>query len=142
MTSFSLHKSVSIKAKPVAVWKCLTDPEIIKKYLFGTEALSDWKVGSELIFQGEYDGKKYRDIGVIQALKVNSQLKYSYFSSFSGLEEKPENFHLISYDLAESGDQTILTLTQENIHSEEARQHSDSSWEQVLTQIGQLAESL
>jgi len=56
-----------IQAKPTEVWFALTDRETIKKYFFGTEAISEWKVGSTLIFQGEWEGKSYQDKGNILA---------------------------------------------------------------------------
>ena len=37
----------------------LTNPEMVKEYLFGTELVTDWKVGSDIIFRGEWEGKKY-----------------------------------------------------------------------------------
>ena len=33
------------------VWLALTDRDTIKKYFFGTEAFSDWKLACTLIFQ-------------------------------------------------------------------------------------------
>ncbi len=35
----------------------MTNPEKIKIYLFGTETGTDWKIGSSIIFKGEYDGQ-------------------------------------------------------------------------------------
>ena len=43
------------------VWDALTNPDQIKKYFFGTNAISDWKVGSPLEFKGEWEGKEYHD---------------------------------------------------------------------------------
>ena len=89
-----VSESVDINAWPAKVWDALTNPEIIKKYLFGTETLTDWKAGSEIIFQGEYGENKehtYRDKGVIIQNAPNELLSYSYWSGFSGLEDTPEN---------------------------------------------------
>ena len=63
-----VSQSVDVKAEPEQVWNALTNPEIIKEYLFGTETITDWKVGSEIIFQGEYEGHKYRDHGIIEQM--------------------------------------------------------------------------
>jgi hypothetical protein len=38
---------------------------IIKEYLFGTNTITDWKVGSTVSFQGEFDGHSYHDKGVV-----------------------------------------------------------------------------
>ena len=48
--------SIEVNADKGKVQDVLTNPEKIKVYLFGTETLTDWKTGSEIIFQGEYQG--------------------------------------------------------------------------------------
>ena len=47
----TVSKSVITNANQDKVWNALTNPEIIKEYLFGTETITDWKVGSEIVFQ-------------------------------------------------------------------------------------------
>ena len=49
--------SININASSHEVWEALTTPEIIKKYFFGTNVTSDWKVGGPIIFKGEWEGK-------------------------------------------------------------------------------------
>ena len=78
---------------------CITNPEIIKEYLFGTETVTDWKVGNDIIFQGEYHGHKYRDHGVIKENIPHRRIAYSYWSGFSGLEDKPENYSMVIYHI-------------------------------------------
>ena len=47
-----VKKTIEIIASLMEVWHALTDQETIKKYFFGTEAISDWEEGSSLIFRG------------------------------------------------------------------------------------------
>src|SRR4051812_9473220 len=96
----TMKTSISIQAPPTRVWEALTDPEQIKQYFFGTEAISDWKVGSPLIFKGIWEGKEYVDKGIILELEQNKKLKYNYWSSFSGTEDIPENYAHITYELS------------------------------------------
>ncbi len=84
-----VKKTISIQVKPEKVWFAITDSETIKKFFFGTEAISDWKVGSTLIFQGEWEGKSYQDKGNILAVESGKVLQYNYWSGFSGLEDGP-----------------------------------------------------
>ena len=80
--SLEVSKRIFIKSDPDAVWHALTDRESICKYFFGTEAISDWKVGSGLTFQGEWEGKKYVDKGHILASEKPVLLQYGYWSGF------------------------------------------------------------
>jgi len=61
-----VSESIDINAEPSKVWDALTDPAIIKKYLFGTETITDWMVGSEIIFR-EYMAKPMNIITGIKA---------------------------------------------------------------------------
>ena len=136
-----VSKSIIDNANNDKVWKALTNPEIIKEYLYGTETLTDWKVGSEIIFQGEYNGQKYRDRGVILENILNTKISYSYWSIFYGLEDKPENYSSVSYTLADKGNnQTELIWTQKGFANEEGYKHSESGMDKFLKRIKNIIE--
>ena len=136
-----VSKSVIINADSNRIWKTLTDPEIIKEYLFGTETLTDWKEGSEIIFQGEYEGKKYRDHGIILKNIDKSKISYSYWSGFSGLEDKPENYSVITYSLNPVNENSVeFTWTQQGFADEDAYKHSESGMQEFIERIKIMAE--
>ena len=134
-------KTIIIKVKPEKVWHALIDRETIKKYFFGTEAISEWKVGSTLIFQGEWNGKAYQDKGNILAAEPVKFLQYNYWSAFSGLEDTIENYSLVTYRLDDGGAETTLHLSQEGFADEEAKSHGESGWTMVLDNLKKLLES-
>jgi uncharacterized protein YndB with AHSA1/START domain len=88
--------SVDIKADLAKVWNVMTNPKIIKEYLFGTETITNWKVGNEIVFQGEYEGHKYKDKGIVRENILHKRISYNYWSAFTGLEDTPENYSLVS----------------------------------------------
>ena len=137
---FIYSTNLLIHTKPAEVWHALTDRETIKKYFFGTEAISDWKVGSPLIFQGEWEGKSYQDKGNILAAEPGRLLQYNYWSGFSGLEDVVENYSLVTYELEPEGEGTKLTLTQKGFASQEALAHADAGWKMVLENLKKLLE--
>ena len=115
-----VKKTVEITASLMEVWEALTDRETIKKYFFGTEAISDWKEGSTLVFRGEWEGKSYEDKGTILEAIPGELLSYSYWSGFSGLEDTSENYSKVSYTLEQTVDGTLLNLEQKGFADEEA----------------------
>jgi uncharacterized protein YndB with AHSA1/START domain len=133
--------TVHIKAEPAKVWEALTKPELIKQYFFGTEAISDWKEGSPLIFRGEWQGKSYEDKGTILKIESHKLLRYKYWSSMSGTKDVPENYANITYELAKENGTTALTITQDNIPSEESKEHSQQNWKMVLDGLKKLVEN-
>ena len=132
--------SMVIDATRDEVWDALTNPNQIKKYFFGTEAISDWKKGSPLYFRGEWEGKKYEDKGTILETKPGEVFQYTYWSSMSGIEDKPENYVTVTYRLSEELGKTKVTITQENIPSDEMRKHSEENWNKVLGDLKNLLE--
>lgn len=139
--NLKVSKSVEINARSEKIWDVLTNPEKIKVYLFGTETITDWKVGSPIIFQGEYDGHQYKDKGNVLENKVNKILKYNYWSGFSGLEDKPEHYAIITYQIQKTSNNAVkLTWTQEGFANDEGQQHSENGLMGMLEQIKNLAE--
>lgn len=139
-TQFTAKATITIYASVSRVWDALVNPELIKQYLFGTQTITDWKVGSPIIYKGEWEGKQYEDKGVVLALKKEKLLKTSYWSSMSGNPDAPENYQIVSYALEPKGDETTLTVTQENATSEADRDHSGENWNMVLTSLKKLLE--
>ena len=139
-TGITATTETKVHAPAEKVWQALTDPEMIRKYFFGTNTKTDWKVGSPIVFEGEYQGKSYHDKGTIRAVEKNKMLQYDYWSSMSKQEDKPENYFLITYRLRPEGAYTVLTVTQENIPSEEQRDHSASNWNMVLENLKKMVE--
>jgi len=133
--------NAEIDAPASKVWDALTKPELIKQYFFGTEAISDWKKGSRLYFRGEWEGKKYEDKGTILETNPPKLFRYSYWSSMSGIEDKPENYVTVTYDLKEENGKTRLTITQENIPDEKTKAHSEENWNKVVSDLKNLVEN-
>lgn len=141
MENLTLKTSIEINAPAAKVWQALTDPSIVKQYFFGTNVKSDWKKGSPIIWEGEWDGKSYQDTGTILDIEPGKSVKYNYWSSMSGTENVPENYVDITYDLDEKDGKTILTITQEKIKSEESKKHSEQNWQGVFGKMKEMVES-
>jgi uncharacterized protein YndB with AHSA1/START domain len=133
--------SISVDASPAQVWKALTTPQLIKKYLMGTDVSTDWKEGSTITYSGEYEGKKYHDKGIIKKIEPEKILQSTYLSSMSGKEDKPENYNLVTYKLTKQNDETVLTLTQDNNATEKEKEHSTENWKAVLKKLKEVVES-
>lgn len=136
------HKSTyrtTIKAPVNKVWDALTNPKIVKQYFFGSDLVTDWKVDSPIIFQGEYEGKEYKDKGTVLEYEPNKSLSYSYLSSWAQREDKPENYLIVSYDVKAIDGGTELTIQQTNYDEEKAK-HSEGNWENVIDGLKKLVE--
>ena len=139
-TDYISRQSVFIRAPPARVWKALTDPALIKQYLFGTDVESDWKVGSPIRYRGVWQGRTYEDKGVITRLIPEKVLESTYWSGMSGLSDLPKNYKNVRYELEPVQDGTMLSVTQDNNATEEERDHSGQNWKVVLGMLKGLLE--
>ena len=81
------------------------------------------------------------DKGTVLAVEPKKLLKTTHWSPMGGSEDKPENYHTVTYELAERGGATILTLKQDNNASQEdADTMAEKNWGPVLEGLKAVAE--
>lgn len=129
-----------ISASPAQVWAALTDPELIKEYMFGSQVETDWLQGSPIVWRGEYEGAVYEDKGEIVEIDAPIRLKLTHFSPLSGQEDVPDNYHTLLYELEQRGDTTHLSLSQDHNATEEEAERAKGNWQMMLTGLKDVAE--
>ena len=134
------HAQINIDAPSARVWQALTEPDLIRQYMFGTTVNSTWEEGSPISWKGEWKGKSYEDKGTILRVNPGQELRYTHFSPLSGLEDSPQNYHTVSIQLKESGAQTLVSLTQDNNADEASKTHSEKNWQMMLEGLKKVAE--
>jgi len=140
MADYVATAETEINASPAQVWAALTDPKLIKKYMFGSVVETDWQQGSSIIWKGEYEGKTYQDKGEILEIETERRLKVSHFSPLSGQEDVPDNYHTLLYELKPNGDKTRISLSQDKNASEEEAERAKGNWEMMLGGLKEVVE--
>ena len=146
--SLIIKNSITINAPASKVWDALTNPEQTKKYMFGCETVSDWKIGSPLLWKGLYEGKEIVYVkGDILGLKPGKLLVYTTIDPNSNIDDRSENYLKVTYDLTEKNGQTTLTVTQGDFATvaEGEKRYQDSynngeGWNPILVAIKKLVE--
>jgi uncharacterized protein YndB with AHSA1/START domain len=132
MTNFIAKAEIDIAAPARQVWTALTDPDTISKYFFGAKVRTDWRPGSPIVWTGEYQGKQYEDKGQICDVEQDRLLRMTHFSPMSGLPDEPENYHTLTYELAERATSTHVTLTQDNNGDQAEAERATANWTAML----------
>ncbi len=127
--------SIIINAEVSRVWDALVNPEIIKKYMFGTTVISNWHEGSPILWKGEWQGKPYEDKGEIISFKKGKLIKYTHFSPMTGLPDSPENYHTVTVELTVENSGVLVSLSQDNNPDETFREHSEQNWKMMLKSL-------
>ena len=138
-----VRRSIEIKAPARRIWEILTDPEHTKKYMFGCEIVSDWDIGSPLIWRGAADGVVYVK-GDLLALVKEKLFSFTVFDPNAGIEDAPSNYTTVVMEIIPGGDSTTLTVTQGNFtgmaDAENRFMSTEAGWDMVLPKIKELAE--
>ena len=144
-----ITNQVSINAHALNVWDALVNPEKTKKYMFGCETISDWKAGSELLWRGEYEGKKMDFVkGTVVTIEPGKYLAYTVIDpNNTSIPDVPENYLTVTYTLKEDNGITQLTVTQGDYSTvaDGEKRYRDSynngeGWNPILIEIKKLVE--
>ena len=141
--------TISIHAPAAKVWDALTNPEQTKKYMFGCEALSDWKPGSPLIWKGTFNGVEMIAVkGDIVSIDPGKSLVYTIIDPNNPkIPDLPENYLTVTCQFTEQGDQTQLEVSSGDYSTvaEGAARYKHTvdggGWDPILAQITALCES-
>ena len=141
MAGIVAEAQIEIDAEPSRVWSALTDPQQVKKFMFGSEVETDWREGSPITWPGEYQGTSFQDKGTVVRVDPERELVVTHFSPLSGKEDRPESYHTVAYRLqATDSGGTHLTLAQDNNATDEEAEHSRQNWLAMLESLKKVVE--
>jgi uncharacterized protein YndB with AHSA1/START domain len=133
--------TIKFKAAPQKVWDALTNPELVKKWQYGSDLITDWKIGNDIKFETEWEGKIYKQWGKVIEINPIKLIKYSLFAPQPGLEDKPENYFIMKYVLIEEENgYTKLDIIQED-NRPNATEEDNNEDNPILNALKQLVES-
>lgn len=126
--------STAVHGSSDEVWEALTNPSKISKYMMGTDVESSWKTGSKITWKGDWKGKKFEDHGEVLDALPGKYLRYTHITG-EAVQSDATNQHIVTVELEEQGDETMVTLTQDNNADEKAKKESEKNW---ITMLGEL----
>ena len=132
--------AITVNAPAAKVWDAITKPALRKKWFFGVDTKTDWKVGSPIVHTGQWQGKPYTDKGVVKAFEPGRRLSHTHWSSTSGRPDKPENYETVTYTLRDKGGATEVVISEDNIATPEQKATSDKMWAGALAELKKVAE--
>lgn len=109
-----IKESVIFQSSPEKVWDLVINPEMTKQYMFGCEVLSDWEIGSPIIWKGKTeDGTEVIYVkGKILEYDAGKKVTSTMFDPNSDMKDLPENYVNLTYEVSEVEEGTLLKITQ------------------------------
>jgi uncharacterized protein YndB with AHSA1/START domain len=134
--------TVTINAPRDVVWVVVTLPEYVRQWQYNSELTTDWIVGHPIRFSAEWQGQTFEQWGTVLDFDEPTRLRYSLFAPRPGLDDVPENYFTMTYELTDVDGGTQVTFIQED-----PRESGDADGEvdddnPVLRALRDVAESI
>ncbi|MGE5479972.1 MAG: SRPBCC family protein [Chloroflexota bacterium] len=131
---------LSLDAPLEKVWDALTKPEYVKIWQYGSDLITDWSVGGEIRFIAEWNGVVFEQWGKVIENIPKKLIRYSLFAPMPGLEDKPENYFIMSYELEEVEGAVRLSIIQEDDRPGAEQEEAQGEENPVLKALKELVE--
>ena len=145
-TALIIKNDIRINAPAAKIWDALVNPEQTKKYMHGCATVSDWKVGSPLLWNAMWEGREMTFVkGTIVDIYPEKYLAYT--TIYPGyIEDVPSNYATVTYALEPDNGQTKLTVTQGDYALIDKGPHKYEEamkmggWQSILEEIKRIVE--
>jgi uncharacterized protein YndB with AHSA1/START domain len=133
--TYTVRAEIEVSAPVEEAWSCFMDPKKSAEFFFGISFVSDLKVGGPITWSGEWQGKPFKDTGMILALEKPRLFRYDYFSNMSGEPNLPENHYEVAYTFDPVPGGVRVAISQTKSKTREAAEHSEKNWSMMLEAV-------
>ena len=126
-----------LDAAPAKVWRALTEPEMLKRWMAPDDAFKVPVAEAQVRVGGRYhivmispDGEEHDVSGVYREIVPNRKLVYTW-----AWKTTPERESVVTIELRAAGSGTELTLRHEQFADEEARNRHEHGWKGCLARL-------
>jgi len=127
----------NLDAAPAKVWRALTEPEMLKRWMAPDDAFKVPVAEAQVRVGGRYhivmispDGEEHDVSGVYREIVPNRKLVYTW-----AWKTTPERESVVTIELRAAGSGTELTLRHEQFADEEARNRHEHGWKGCLARL-------
>ena len=145
--SLFVRDDIVIDTPMSIVWDVLVNPEKTRRYMYGCEVVTDWKIGSPVLWKMQYEGQEITPVkGFLIAFDEGKTLEYTVIDPQGKYEDIPENYLHVTYTLSGEEGKTLLTITQGDYATvaDGAKRYADTQdgggWSTILAAIKDVAE--
>ena len=105
---------VTMRAPARKVWLAVTEPDLVRQWQYGSDLLTTWEPGTPIVFRNEWNGQVFEQKGTVLEFVPEVRLKYSLFFPRPDLQDVPEHYFFMTYELTERDGLTSLLIRQDD----------------------------
>lgn len=124
------------------MWAALTLAQHVRQWQYGSDLTTDWIVGHPIRFRAQWQGEAIEQWGTVEEFVAPIRLRYSLFAPRPGLEDRPENYFSMTYELTDVVDGTNVRFIHEDPREPDVVVDDSDEENPVLTALRVVAELL
>jgi len=124
-------------ATPEDIWRAITDPELTRGYYYGTDILSDWKVGSQWTSRA---GDELYLEGTILEIDPPRKLVQTFHVASAEENAVNDEFSTVTWEVTPADRGTNVRVIHDDMGEATAR-YTDGGWEHILAGLKTLLET-
>jgi hypothetical protein len=114
----------------------------VRRWQYDSELTTEWIIGRPIRFRAEWEGRAFEQWGTVLEFDAPKRLRYSLFAPRPGLDDRPENYFTMTYELVGVDGGTKVTFVHEDPREIEVFQNDTEEESPVLIALRGVAESL
>jgi len=133
--------TIVLDAHKQKIWDALTKPELVKLWQYGSALHTNWAIGDKIEFVAEWNGQVFKQWGTVLEFKPTQRLAYNLFAPRPELEDKPENYFIMKYNLTELNGKTKLEIIQEDNRPNSVQEEPQGEENPILQELKKVIET-
>jgi uncharacterized protein YndB with AHSA1/START domain len=132
------HESVIfIRATPDEIWRAITDPEMTRRYYYGTDIKSEWTPGARWTSES---GDELSLDGDIIEIEAPHLLVQSFHVATEDDDAFNEPASTVTWEITPMGDASRVRIVHEGM-GQATREYVEDGWELILSGMKTLLET-
>ncbi|MBL7930740.1 MAG: SRPBCC domain-containing protein [Bacteroidia bacterium] len=127
-------KSISVNASAEKVWQAISSADLVKQWMLdeGLEVEAGKMPGEPFTVTGKLHWVPFKNKGYVLHADEFRRFSYSHLSSLSALQDLPENYTIVDFEITPQTDTTLLKLRLSNFPTESIYKHVVFYWNTTL----------
>jgi uncharacterized protein YndB with AHSA1/START domain len=131
---------IRINAPLSRVWQTLTLPDQVKHWQYGSELVTSWAVGEPIRFRTVWNDTVFEQWGTVLEFRPQEQIRYTLFAPRPNLEDRPDNYFIMTYRLTPNDGAIDLEIIQEDPRPGAVQEPAQGEENPILAELKRVAE--
>jgi len=132
---------MTFDAPRAKVWDALVRPDLIKRYMYVTDVVADWREGGPISWKSEHNGKPFEVRVTVLRFEPERAIQYERsLPIFRPSAAERSRRTRVTIELSDEGSRTRIVVAEEDHATTRELEHSEGGWRLMLNGLKALVE--